>query len=297
MKQPSFPHYLGKYRIYLFTLPALFVLGAFFIYPILLTAKLSFTDFTGVGIAKNVGWKNYERIFTRSRYVEALQVTLLFTLIVVSVQTLFGLFFAALLHRLQGVRNLCRAALFLPAMMSFVIVGYVWQFIYSPFNGGLNSLLGAIGLESWQHNWVGDPNTALFALAFAHIWMFVGYTTAIFLAGYAGIPQELDEAARLEGTSAWQRFRHIEIPLLAPSFTINVILSTIGTLKTFELPFIMTRGGPDGATRTLSLHIIDSLFGKYKFGFASALSIVMLLLVIVVAYAQNRVLRAREEQL
>jgi len=287
---------MGKYRIFLFTVPALLVLGTFFLYPIALSLRLSFTDFTGVGIPNDVGWKNYERIFTRSRYLDALGVTLLFTLIVVTVQTAIGLFFAALLHRLPAVRNLCRAALFLPAMMSFVIVGYVWQFIYSPFEGGLNSLFAALGLASWQHNWIGDPDTALFALAFAHVWMFVGYSTAIFLAGYAAIPQELDEAARLEGTSGWQRFRHIEVPLLASSFTINIVLSTIGTLKTFELPFIMTRGGPDGATRTLSLHIIDSLFGKYRFGFASALSIVMLILVVVVTLAQNHVLRAREER-
>jgi len=287
---------MGKYRIFLFTVPAILVLGIFFVYPIALSLRLSFTDFTGVGIPKDVGWKNYERIFTRSRYLDALGVTLLFTLIVVTIQTALGLLFAALLHRLPAVRNLCRAALFMPAMMSFVIVGYVWQFIYSPFDGGLNALFASLGLGALQHNWIGDPHTALYALAFAHIWMFLGYTTAIFLAGYAAIPQEFDEAARLEGTSGWQRFRHIEIPLLAPSFTINIVLSTIGTLKTFELPFIMTRGGPDGATRTLSLHIIDSLFGKYKFGFASALSIVMLILVIVITLAQNRVLRAREER-
>jgi len=287
---------MGNYRIFLFTVPALLVLGTFFLYPIGLSLQLSFTDFTGVGIPEYVGWKNYERIFTRSRYLDALGVTLAFTLVVVTVQTATGLFFAALLHRLPAVRDLCRAALFMPAMMSFVIVGYVWQFIYSPFEGGLNSLLAALGLASWQHSWIGDPDTALFALAFAHIWMFTGYTTAIFLAGYAAIPQEYDEAARLEGTSGWQRFRHIEVPLLAPSFTINIVLSTIGTLKTFELPFIMTRGGPDGATRTLSLHIIDSLFGDYRFGFASALSMVMLILVVVVALVQNRVLRAREER-
>lgn len=286
-----------RYRIFLMALPAVLVLAIFFVYPIGLSLRLSFTDFTGVGVAEDVGWKNYVRIFTRSRYVDALQVTLLFTLIVVVVQTALGLMFAALLYRLPAIRNLCRAALFLPAMMSFVIVGYVWQFIYSPFGGGgLNAALEAIGLGAMSHNWLGDPDTALFALAFAHVWMFVGYSTAIFLAGYASIPPELDEAARLEGTSGWQRFRHIEVPLLAPSFTINVILSTIGTLKTFELPFIMTRGGPDGATRTLSLHIIDSLFGKYKFGFASALSIVMLILVVLVAVLQNRILRAREER-
>ncbi len=286
---------LRRYRIFLFTLPAILVIGAFFVYPILLSLRLSFTDFTGVGIPNDVGWKNYERIFTRSRYLDAFTTTILFTVIVVVVQTALGLFFAALLHRLPAVRNLCRAALFTPAMMSFVIVGYVWQFIYSPFNGGLNSALAAIGLESLQHNWIGDPNTALIAVAFAHIWMFTGYTTAIFLAGYAAIPSDLEEASKLEGARSWQRFRHIEVPLLAPSFTINIMLSTIGTLKTFELPFIMTRGGPDGATRTLSLHIIDSLFGKYKFGFASALSIIMLLLVVLVAYVQNRYLRSRED--
>lgn len=286
---------LRRYRIFLFTLPAILVIGAFFVYPILLSFRLSFTDFTGVGIANDVGWKNYERIFTRSRYLDAFRTTIYFTLIVVVVQTALGLFFAALLHRLPAVRNLCRAALFTPAMMSFVIVGYVWQFIYSPFNGGLNSALTAIGLEGLQHNWIGDPDTALIAVAFAHIWMFTGYTTAIFLAGYAAIPSDLEEASKLEGASSWQRFRHIEVPLLAPSFTINIMLSTIGTLKTFELPFIMTRGGPDGATRTLSLHIIDSLFGKYKFGFASALSIIMLILVVLVAYLQNRYLRSRED--
>ena len=116
-----------------------------------------------------------------------------------------------------------------------------------------------------------------------------------YLAGYANIPSEIEEASKLEGATNWQRFRHIEVPLLAGSFTINIMLSTIGTLKTFELPFIMTRGGPDGATRTLSLHIIDSLFGKYKFGFASALSIIMLILVVLIAFIQNRYLRSREE--
>ncbi|MGI9502074.1 MAG: carbohydrate ABC transporter permease [Geminicoccaceae bacterium] len=109
------------------------------------------------------------------------------------------------------------------------------------------------------------------------------------------MPADIEEAGRLDGASSFQRFRHLEVPLLAPSFTINIILSTIGTLKTFELPFIMTRGGPDGATRTLSLEIIDQLFCEYRFGFASALSIVMLVIVIAVAYVQNRYLLGREQ--
>lgn len=279
----------------LFTLPALVVLGLFFVYPIGLTVQMSFTNFTGLGVPENIGLDNYERIVSRDRYPEALWVTIKFTLVVVTVQTLAGLAFAALLHRMPAVRNFSRAALFTPAMMSFVVVGYVWQFIYSPFSGGLNALLRGAGIEGLARGWLGDPDTALYAIAVAHIWMFTGYTTAIFLAGYANIPADIDEAGRLDGASSWQRFRRLEVPLLAPSFTINIMLSTIGTLKTFELPFIMTRGGPDGATRTLSLEIIEQLFGKYRFGFASALSIVMLVIVIAVALLQNWYLRRRED--
>ena len=279
-----------------FMAPALVVLATFFVYPILLTFYYSFTDFKGVGTAAFTGLDNYDRIISRSRYVDALKVTILFTVIVVTLQTLAGLFIATMLQRLPAVRNFARAALFTPAMMSFVIVGYVWQFIYSPYNGGLNALLEFIGLGELGRGWLGDPDTALIAIAIAHVWMFTGYTTAIFLAGYANIPSEIEEAGRLDGAKSWQRFWHLELPLLAPSVTINVMLSTIGTLKTFELPFIMTRGGPDGATRTLSLEIIDNLFRSYKFGFASALSIVMLIIVIAVAYVQNRYLRGREDR-
>lgn len=285
----------SKRSFLMFTLPALIVLGLFFVYPILLTFQLSFTNYTGVGEAENIGLRNYDRMISRDRYPAALWVTIKFTLVVVTLQTLAGLIFAALLHRLPAIRNFCRAALFTPAMMSFVVVGYVWQFIYSPFSGGLNAALTNIGLDGWTRGWLGDPDTALYAIAIAHIWMFVGYTTAIFLAGYANIPDDIEEAGRLDRASSFQRFRYLEVPLLAPSFTINVMLSTIGTLKTFELPFIMTRGGPDGATRTLSLEIIDQLFGDYRFGFASALSIVMLVVVVAVALAQNWYLRRRED--
>ncbi len=278
-----------------FTAPALLVIVCFFIYPIALTVQMSFTDFKGVGASEFIGLDNYERFLNRSRYLNAVWTTLKFTFIVVAAQTLLGLMFAALLHRMPAIRNFCRAVLFTPAMMSFVIVGYVWQFIYSPYSGGLNALLIAVGLEGLTRGWLGDPSTALYAIAFTHVWMFVGYTTAIFLVGFASIPQDIDEAGRLDGASSWQRFRHLELPLLASSFTVNIILSTVGTLKTFELPFIMTRGGPDRATNTLSLEIVNNLFGSYKFGFASSLSIIMLFIVVAVAMIQNAYLRRQEQ--
>lgn len=285
-------HY--SHRLYLFTLPALVVIGTFFVYPILLSVNLSFTNFTGVGVGEYIGWANYERIVSRSRYLNSIGVTIKLTFLVVVFQTLIGLIFAAFLHRMPAIKNICRAVLFTPAMMSFVIVGYVWQFIYAPYTGGLNALLEAFGLEELSRGWLGDPSTALYAIAATHVWMFIGYTTAIFLVGFANIPADIEEAGRLDGASSWQRFRYLELPLLAPSFTVNIILSTVGTLKTFELPFIMTRGGPDRATNTLSLEIVNSLFGSYKFGFASSLSVIMLIIVVAVAVVQNLYLKSRE---
>lgn len=285
----------AKNSLYLFTVPALIVLVVFFVYPIYLTFDMSLTNFKGIGEAKDVGWRNYERIFSRNRYIDAVQTTLIYTVLVVVLQNIAALFFAALLHRMPLIRNFSRAALYTPAMMSFVVIGYVWQFLYSPINGGINVALRDLGLDSWALNWLGNPDLALFSVAFVQIWMFTGFTAAIYLAGFAGLSPELDEAATLEGASSWQRFRYIELPLLRPSITVAVMLTTIGTLRTFELPFILTRGGPDGATRVLSIEIIDNLFGQYKFGFASALSIVMLVLVLAVAFIQNKVLRDAEK--
>ncbi len=278
-----------------FAAPTVLILALFFIYPLLRSMYMSLTDYSGVGEATFAGLDNYIRIFTRDEYIRALGITVAFTIMVVVFQTLAGLLFAAALFRLPRVRNFTRAALFVPAMLSFVVVGYVWSFLYSPYSGGFNAILRSVGLDVLAHPWLGDSATALPAIALVHIWMFTGYTCAIFLAGYAAIPAELFEASRLDGANSWQRFRQIEIPLLARSFTINIILSTIGTLKTFELPFIMTRGGPDGATTTVSLEIIDQLFKNFNYGLASALATVMLVLIVVVVSIQNRVLRSRED--
>jgi raffinose/stachyose/melibiose transport system permease protein len=280
--------------LYLFIIPALLVIGLFFVYPIILTFNMSFTRFQGIGKATQVGLKNYDRIFSRDRYLEAAWVTVFYTVIVVTAMNLSGLFFAAILHRLPMIRNFSRAALYTPSMISFVVVAYVWQFLYSPLNGGINVALTKLGLGAFTQNWLGDPNIAIFSVAFTQVWMFTGFTCAIYLAGFAGIPEEIGEAGRLEGASSWQRFRYLELPLLGPAITVAVMLTTIGTLKTFELPYILTKGGPDGATRMLSIEIIENLFGQYKFGFASALSILMLILVLFVAFIQNRVLRDRE---
>ncbi|SCB36567.1 carbohydrate ABC transporter permease [Rhizobium hainanense] len=281
----------------LFLAPAVIMLTVFFLFPLFEAVRLSFTDSSGLGDYSYVGFSNYVRVFTRSKYYDSFTITIEFVALVVVLQTALGLAFATVLNAMPTIRNFCRAALFMPAMMSFIIVGYIWSFILSPFSGGLNAFLDSAGLGMLKHEWLGDPVTALLFVAVAHVWMFTGYTCAIFLAGFANIPSDLEEAAKLDGANAWQRFCRIQLPLLAPSFTVNIMLSTIGTMKTFELPFVMTKGGPDGATQTIGLQIIQTLFQEYRFGLASALSVVLLVLVLIVAFVQNRLLRRREEML
>ncbi|PFH20907.1 MULTISPECIES: carbohydrate ABC transporter permease [Burkholderia] len=277
--------------------PALALYALLSLYPLFKAARMSLTDFSGVGDAHWIGLANYVAAFRDPASLHTLVVTFAYAAIVVIVQNGLGLLFAALLFSLPRLRGALRVGLLVPSMFSAVIAGFVWEYLYSPLGGGINELLHLVHLDALQQVWLGDPSVTLPAVTAVHVWMYVGYSTAIFLAGYLNIPSELHDAAKLDGANAWVRFTRIDLPLLAPAFTVNITLSTIGTLKTFELPLVLTNGGPDGATTTLGLQIFHSLFNDYKFGFASALSMIMLAIVVVVATTQNTILRRREDNL
>lgn len=283
-------------RLY-FILPALIIYILFSIYPLFKGISLSLTEYAGVGESSWVGFDNYHEIFSDHRYLKVLKNTLMYGLFVVIFQNGIGLIFAALLNSLPQIRNLLRTALLVPSMLSLVIAGYVWQYLYAPMGGGLNELLSLLGLSNLQQVWLGDSNIALFSVAAVHVWMFVGYSTAIFLAGYAGISSEIKDAARVDGVSPIKSFFYIDIPLLAPAITVNMTLATIGTLKSFEFPYIMTLGGPDYATMTLGLKIFTLIFQDFKYGMAAALSVVMIILVALITIIQNSYLRSREDRI
>lgn len=283
-------------RLYFF-IPALLLYVTFTMYPLLKGISLSLTEYAGVGEATWVGLDNYQEIFEDQRYLKVLKNTLIYAIIVVVFQNGLGLIFAAVLNSLPAVRNALRTALLVPSMLSLVIAGYVWQYLYAPMGGGLNELLASMGMSSMQQVWLGDSSIALISVAAVHVWMFAGYSTAIFLAGYAGISSEVKDAARVDGVSPVKSFFYIDIPLLAPAITVNVTFATIGTLKSFEFPYIMTAGGPDYATMTLGLKIFQLLFQDFKYGSAAALSVIMIILVAFVTLIQNSYLRSREDKI
>jgi raffinose/stachyose/melibiose transport system permease protein len=277
-----------------FLLPAIALYTFITLYPTVRGAWLSFTDSLGGEPGPFVGLANYEQILNDSQATAALKNTLIYATFVVVCQNLLGLIFATWLMSLPRIRGAIRVALLAPAMMAPVLAGFIWSYIYAP-GGSLDAVLSSLGMG--KQTWLAEPSHALYAVAAVHVWMFTGYSCAIFLASYLAIPQDLKDAALLDGASAWQRFRCVDWPLLAPATTITVTLSVIGTLRTFDLPLVMTNGGPVNSTETLSLLIYQKVFQESDFAYGTALAVVLLLVVIVLSSATSTLLQRRERHL
>jgi ABC-type sugar transport system permease subunit len=179
----------------------------------------------------------------------------------------------------------------MPVVMSFVVVGLIWNWIYNYNFGLLNAVLNLLGLGAWKHDWLGDTSTALGALIVVDIWKWFGFHMVINLAGLQSIPNELYESARIDGANSWQSFWHITLPLLVPVTMINVLLATAGAFTVFDLVYVMTDGGPVNATDVAMVHIYTQAFQFNQFGYAAAMSYVLLALISIVSLVLMRLLR------
>jgi raffinose/stachyose/melibiose transport system permease protein len=274
--------------------PAIGIYALFLLYPAVRGLLMSFTDAQGVTGGHFIGLGNYRRLFSDETVRAALRNSVVFTIFVVVVQNGLALGLAHWLHAVPAVRRFARPALLLPAMMSTVVVGYMWSYIYSPLGGPLNAVMDGLGLHRLETVWLGDTRTALLAVAVANIWMYLGYSTTIFLSNYLAIPQEIFDAANVDGARGWRRFRRVDWHLLAPALTVNLTLSVIGTLRVFEFPLVMTNGGPANATRTLNMVIYQASFNQFDFGYGTALAAVLLMITLVSAFPMVVLLRRRE---
>jgi raffinose/stachyose/melibiose transport system permease protein len=286
----------GRYAAILFLLPAATVYGLFILYPLVRGVLLSFTNNTGGPTDQFVGLQQYRTLIHDSTTMGALWHTIVYACVVLVVQTGLGLLAASVLARRERIRRTVSSLLLLPALISPVMASFIWSYLYRP-DGGINQLLGDISLRAFQQIWLGNPSIALYAIAVVNIWMFVGYSCIIFLAGYAGIPRELLDAAEIDGATRWQRFRRVEWPMLAPALTVNVTLSLIGSLGVFDFPLVLTNGGPINSTNTLALLIYQDIFNNSDFGMGAATAVLLLLLVVVISTGASVLLRRRERAL
>ncbi len=275
-----------RLEIVLFAGPALLVFVGFVIVPVALAAVYSFFNWNGLGpLDRFIGIDNYTRAFSDPLFLKSIGNN--FTIVILSllIQGPLAVLVALLLNRRMRGRTLIRAAIFVPYVLSEVIAGLSWKLLLSP-RGGVNAFLESIGLGELAQPWLANPDIALWVMFGILSWKYLGFAILIMLAGLQGVPEELSEAAAIDGASWWKIQWHITIPLLGPTIRIWAFLSIIGALQLFDMVWVTTKGGPVGATSTMATYMIQ--YGQGNPGYGSAVAVILFLISLIIALLYQR---------
>jgi multiple sugar transport system permease protein len=274
---------------YLLVAPALAVLLALAIYPLLSSITISLQQETAAGGVWSLS--HFRRLASDSFFRTAMAHTFVYAAAALTCELLLGLGLALLLNEQIRGRGLFRASLLVPMMLPTVVVGVVWRLLLNPNFGAINGTLKQIGINTENLTWTASPRLALLSVIVVDVWQWTPFVFLVLLAGLQAIPQEPYEAALIDGSSRWQTFRHVTLPLLKPAILIVLLLRTMDLLRVFDQIFILTEGGPGFATETISLYIYRAAFRFSDFGYAAAMSFVLLAVTNVVSLVYLRVLR------
>ncbi len=273
---------------YLFLLPALIPFFAFILWPLMAGLRLSLYDAQLVD-RTFIGFGNFVELANDEAFRMAVRNTFFFVLGVVPVTVTLSLFLALVIFPMRsGAQGFFRMAFYLPVVASGVVLTMVWLYIFNPTYGLLNYLLSLIGIE--RIAWLGLIETALPSLAIVVISWTIGVPVILFIAGLAGIPESLYDAAQIDGANALQELWYVTLPLLRPTVLFILVTQTIGVFQVFVVVLLMTRGGPANSTQTIVYRIYETAFTFFRFGYASAMGVVLLLIVSIVAAAQFKLL-------
>ncbi len=276
------------------TVPALILFLIFTYIPLLMTLGYSVTDWNGFSKNFNfVGIDNFVQVFKDTEVLQTFGNTLYFTVLVVVIGIVLQLMLAIFLFEKLKGRNVLRAIIYAPCIISPVIVSLTWVNFFQ-YVGIINEVLSKIGLEGLRVDWLGDVNIVKNVLIFINTWQWAGYGMIIFMTGLSSISQDVYEAGMLDGACGFKKFRYITLPLLMPSVTVNVFISITGALRLFDLPFVMTGGGPINASKTISMTIYDNAFLYERFGYSSAIGVIFFLIIATVTVIQLKITRSRE---
>jgi raffinose/stachyose/melibiose transport system permease protein len=264
----------------LFVAPALIVYTLYVLYPIFTTFIYSFYDWDGMGVGTYVGLQNYLDLLKDAIFWKSLTNNTWVVLTSVFAQIPLGLIMALMLFApIKGIKFFS-SIYFFPFLMSTVAVGLLWVLMFDPINGMINQLVNVFGFENIA--WLSEPNTALFAVLLVIVWQFAPFYMILFKAAIVGIPEELYEAAEIDGASSITKFFHITFPLLMPTIVSSSILAIVGSLKAFDIFYIMTGGGPNHGTELLGTYMFKQAFINFNMGYASAIAFVMFFLALLV---------------
>lgn len=270
----------------LFVAPMLVLFVVFRFVPVVGAFLLSLTDYRLSGQWSFIALDNYSRLLGDKLFHESLLVTLVYTLIFVPLTVLLSLGTALLLHQVVWSRGFFRGVFFLPYVTSIVLAAVVWKWIYDAEDGLLNGVLGLLSLGPF--NFLGEAGSVLPSIALTSAWRGFGYSMLILLAGLQAVPQSYLEAAMIDGAGRWQRFWYVTLPQMRPVLFFVLVIETIGAFQVFDAMYVMTAGGPIRASYSLVYMLYDSGFRFFDFGYASAIGLMLFLIVLVVSLVQRR---------
>jgi multiple sugar transport system permease protein len=264
-----------------FVLPAVIIVGAVIVFPWAFTLWMSLHQWTIGGTSSFVGFANYLRLPADPRFAEAAVHTLYYTVLAVVLPLLFGTISAVVFHARFPLRGFLRGVFVMPMMATPVAIALVWTMMFHPQLGVLNYLLSLVGLP--PQLWVFAPSTVIPSLVLVETWQWTPLVMLILLGGLAALPIEPYESALIDGASRWQMFRHITLPMIAPFLMVAAIIRTIDAVKSFDIIYAITQGGPGTASETINLYLYSVAFAYYDIGYGSAIAVVFFALVVALA--------------
>ncbi len=278
----------------IYILPSFILIACFSVLPIFMSGYFSFTSYNVMNEPTFAGLENYAKIFKDAYVADAIKNTLAYVVITVPIQTILSLVFAAFLaYKMQNkTGGFLRSIMFIPVIASAVTAGTIWRIILNTDGGLLNNLLGVFHIS--PVNWLGSTKTALISICIVAIWKNVGYFLVIYYAGIMGISKDLYEAARVDGATNIQQFFKITMPMLKPITYLVVTLGIIWSFQVFDLSYQMTGGGPGRSTVTIVMAIYNAAFKQYKMGYACAMAMVLLVIVLIINGLENLLFKEKE---
>lgn len=278
---------------WLFLAPTLFALAVVVILPLLFGVYYSFTDWNGIQMGQFVGFEHYKALLSDEEFVDSLKFTTLFTVVSVFLINFFGLSLALLVTQKFKGNKVLRTIFFMPNLIGGLILGFIWQFIFMKVFAGIGDIIGVEGLKGW----LSTPETGFWALAILMSWQMAGYIMVIYISFLEGVPQELLEAAEIDGANSFQRFIHVTFPLVMPAFTVSLFLTLSNSFKLYDQNLSLTGGGPYNSTQMVAMEIFKTAFVENQMAFAQAKAVIFFLIVAAISLTQVYINKKREVEL
>lgn len=276
--------------------PGLLIFSFAVLFPIVKSFFYGMTDWQGIGEYNIVGFDNYKKVILDDKvFRTSLANAALLAAMTVFIQHPLAMFFAIVIDRIKGrLESFFRAVFFIPCVISIVVTSKMWVNLFNSHYGLVNKILDFISLGYLRRDWLGDPDVAIFSVIFVIMWQGFGYAFLIYYSGIKGVPEEIYEAARIDGTNSWQQFTRITLPMLKPVIFVNISIAITSSLKQMEPIFLMTNGGPGTKTQFVANYLYTQAFNAKKYGYANAISVVFVAVCVIITIIVQKIFKSKE---